>query len=144
MTKIAKRLIKFGMRFMGPHSPQLFEALFIKYNWEQEYDHYFIGTGESKAVAMARAMSHMQGYGIGPIMHEIQELAQFQLPARAKYIEGSGLVQVYCIIGISAEWEDTKWRCPGHRHPPDLRGVGDGPGTGEGHPQRLQPDGETP
>jgi len=109
MTKVPKRLIKFGMQFKGPHNDQLFEALFVAHEWEVEYDKYFIGTGESKAVAMTRALSHMKGSGLAPIFHEIEGEALFQCPINhiSAFIEGDGVCQVYCIIGISAIWEDV-------------------------------------
>jgi hypothetical protein len=100
VSEIAKRLTKFSILFMGPHSAQLFKAVYVP---PTEYDSVFIGTGESKAVASARAMSHMRGAGYGSVFNQIEELVQKHMPARPTSIEGNKEAQVYCIIGISAE-----------------------------------------
>jgi hypothetical protein len=58
--KPAKRLSMITVRYMGPYSPQLFESLFIANDYA-DFEEVAIATGESKAVAAARAISHLHG-----------------------------------------------------------------------------------
>ena len=98
--KPAKRLDKFGIWYKGPHSAEMFKVI---YQEPPDFECVVIGSGESKAVAMARALSHLRGEGFATIMNQIEGEAHFHLPDRATAIEGDDYCQVYCIIGVSAE-----------------------------------------
>jgi len=95
--KPAKRLTKIGIWFKGPHSADLFEALWI---YPSEFDDVFIGTGESKAVAAMRALAHMQGKGLSAIYEAIEREVQTSMPPRSTTVEGDHNCSVYCIVGI--------------------------------------------
>ena len=96
-----KRLEKFGIWYKGPHSAEMFDAIYIE---PTGFECVVTGTGESKAVAAARALSHLRGKGFGAIMNEIEAEMMFHLPERATAVEApEHFLNVYCIIGISAE-----------------------------------------
>ena len=97
---MSKRLTKFYIRFRGPHSALLFKALHFP---EPDHDTEVIGTGESKAVALARAVAHLRAEGYGDCMDQIQDQIDHQMPAEPHAVEGDELCSVYCIIGVSAE-----------------------------------------
>jgi hypothetical protein len=90
------------VRYMGPYSPQLFESLFIANDYA-DFEEVAIATGESKAVAAARAISHLQGKGFGPIMDQIIEFVEREAPRNSHFVEGDLFCSVYCILGVSAE-----------------------------------------
>lgn len=92
------KLEKFGIWFKGPHSEQLFKVL---YNPPSDYDQVFIGSGESKAVAAARALSHTRGCGLSSVYDDLEKLVHRNMPQRSTAIEGDSQCQVYCIIGVS-------------------------------------------
>lgn len=96
-----RKLAKFGIRFMGPHTPELFKALFVEHNWKQEYGQYAIGTGESKAIAAIRAVSHLND--VEDLRGDIDAQVQCHLNDLATCIEGEGRCKVYCIVGIEVE-----------------------------------------
>lgn len=99
MTK--RKLKSFGIRFIGPYSPQLFKAVFVDHDWKTQYDQYTIGTGESKAVAALRAVSHLKD--VEDLRGDIDAHVQYQLNENATVIEGDGMCSVYCIIGIEVD-----------------------------------------
>lgn len=103
--KPAKRLKRVGIWFKGPHSAALFKALHTPEKY-CEFDHVVIGTGESRAVAASRAISHMRDLNIRPILEDIQTHVQVQLPPHASDIEAGGLTSIYCIIALDVERED--------------------------------------
>lgn len=98
----AKRLNKIGVWFKGPHTPELFKMLYIKEKY-REFDHVAVGTGESRAVAAARALSHMRDLNVRPIMDDIQTHVQLQLPRHSNEIEAESGTNMYCIIGIEVD-----------------------------------------
>jgi len=100
--KPAKRLDKIGMWFKGPHSPDLFKALYVESQYA-EFETVSIGTGESKAVAAARAIAHLHGKGYGPVLQEIHDQVERMMPDNSEFVEGDGMSFVYCILGVSAE-----------------------------------------
>lgn len=99
--KPAKRVSKVGMWFKGPHSPDLFKALYVEP--EEEFDAVVIGTGASKAVAAAYAIGHLRGKGFGPVFDQIEDTVEHMLPKNASFIEGDDFTPIYCILGVSAE-----------------------------------------
>jgi hypothetical protein len=97
LTEINMKLEKFGIWFKGPHSEELFKALYVP---PSGFDQIFVGTGESKAVAAARALSHTRGCGLSGIYDELEKLTHRNMPPRSTAIEGDDYCQVYCIIGV--------------------------------------------
>jgi len=100
MLEPAKRLEKISIRFMGPHSSDLFKCLYIP---PVDFEHVSIGTGESKSVAATRAIAHLQGEGFSPILDEIRDAVSNMMPGAPDAVEGDGFCQIYCIIGVTAE-----------------------------------------
>jgi len=98
--KPAQRLSAICVDFKGPHSPDLFKELFVP---REAFDTYTIGTGESKAVAVTRAISHLIGKGYSPILSEIENQVEALMPNNSHYVEGDANCQVYCILYVSAE-----------------------------------------
>ena len=97
------QLDKLRVRFMGPYSAQLFKVAYVE---EPGFDTTVIGTGESKAVAAARALSHLAGQGYATIMNQIEDGVQRNLPERATAIEAPELnINVYAVISLSAKGE---------------------------------------
>jgi hypothetical protein len=94
------KLTKFGMSFKGPYSAELFKQAYIE---PEGFDHVVIGTGESKAIASARAFAHLRGNGINPIMDDISSMIDKNLPSAPHTVEGDDKCSVYCIIGASVE-----------------------------------------
>jgi hypothetical protein len=96
-----KRLEKFGIWYKGPHSAEMFKVIYIE---PVGFECVVVGSGESKAVAAARAISHLRGEGFGAVMNEIEDEMQFHMPDRATAIEApEPFLNVYCIVGVSAE-----------------------------------------
>jgi hypothetical protein len=100
----AKRLTKFGVRFRGPHSPELFKSLHTG-NEETHFDHTVIGTGESRAVAAARAMSHLRPLNLGhKVLADIEAHVALNMPSNPTAIEApEEFLNIYCILSISVE-----------------------------------------
>ncbi|MHC4121601.1 MAG: hypothetical protein ACYSWO_29360 [Planctomycetota bacterium] len=100
--KAAKRLTKFGIWFEGPKTPQLFDLCF---NRDPDgFDHAVVGTGESRAVAASRALSHMRDLNVKPIMGDIESHVQRTLgPGCAEIEAAENELNMYCIIAISVE-----------------------------------------
>lgn len=98
--KPAKRLEKIGLWFKGPHSPDLFKALYVE---PTEFETVVVGTGASKAVAAAYAIGHLTGRGYEPVMEEIQDQVERMMPSNPNFIEGDDMAHVYCILGVTAE-----------------------------------------
>jgi hypothetical protein len=97
----AKRLVELGIRFYGPQAPELFKASYVE---PDKYDHVVIGTGESRAVAAARAVSHMRDLGVQNIKEAIEEHVQVVLTPDCTEIEaGDSELNMYCVIGIRVE-----------------------------------------
>jgi hypothetical protein len=69
------------------------------------FDHNVIGTGESKAVAAMRALSHLHDLDLGrKVRADIETQLQATLPGNASYIEAAHPdLNVYCTIGITVE-----------------------------------------
>jgi|GEM_PF-6387995 len=100
--KPAKKLKKFALRFYGPYSPDMFKAMYVESDFAQ-FDTVVIGTGESKAVAAARALSHLNGKGYGPVMDAIIGEIEFIVPKNSHFIEGDDFCMVYCVLAVGAE-----------------------------------------
>jgi hypothetical protein len=98
--KPAKRLEKIGLWFKGPYSADLFKQIYIE---PEDFETVAIGTGESKDVALTRALAHLNGKGYGPIMVDIVNEARHMAPAAAIQVEGDEYCAVYCILGVTAE-----------------------------------------
>lgn len=99
----AKQLKRIAIRFYGPHSPDLFKLIFVRDEWDVNYDHFVVGTGESRAVAAARAVSHMRDLEVKEIIGDIEAQVQCVLPRNAAEIEGDNICQLYCVIGLDVE-----------------------------------------
>jgi len=100
----AKRLTKFGIRFYGPHSVELFKEV---YTPNDNFDLTVIGTGESKAVAAHRALAHLEGMGVGPITDAIYEELEFVLGPGSSVVEADNRTCfIYCVVNISAGWDE--------------------------------------
>ena len=98
----AKKLTKFGIWFDGPISPELFK---LKYDKPEGFDIIVIGTGESKAVAAYRAISHLEGKGVGPVLEQIFDELEFILTPASSAIEAEPpTTHIYCTIAVSVEW----------------------------------------
>lgn len=97
----AKRLTHFCIRFYGPHGPGLFEACFTK---PDAFDHIVIGTGESRTVAAARALSHMRDLNVQGIREDIEQQVQMVLTPECTEIEApEPEMNMYAVIGLNVE-----------------------------------------
>lgn len=95
------KLKSFRAQFMGPYSAELFKAVFIPDEWSSNYTQFAIGTGESRAVASARAVNHLEG--VDDLLGDIDAQLQCVLTDKATNVEGDEFCSVYCIIGIEVE-----------------------------------------
>lgn len=99
--KPATRLLKFGIWFKGPQTAELFK---YTYHEPQGFDHVLIGSGESRAVAAARALSRLRDLEVRAIREDIE--VQTQLVLRPEYSEveiTEPETSMYCIIGLNVE-----------------------------------------
>ena len=100
----AEKLTKFGIWFDGPMSPELFRLQYIE---PAGFDIVVIGTGESRAVAAYRAVSHLEGKGVGPVLEQVFDELEFVLNPMSSTIEAEPpKTNMYCIIGIGVDWAD--------------------------------------
>jgi hypothetical protein len=100
----AKRLTKFGLQFRGPLTPESFRACYVEPS--HQYDHVVVGSGESRGVAVHRALSHMSDLRVDNVMDDIVAQAMCVAPANChEAVPGAKHrgVGIYCIIGIDVE-----------------------------------------
>lgn len=96
-----KKLKSYGIWFHGPFSPDLFK--YVHTQPPAVFTDVFIGTGESKAVAAMRALSHIKGAGWASEFSRIEELVKQSLPSHSTTIEGDDQCSVYCVLGLENE-----------------------------------------
>lgn len=99
-----KRIKSFSIRFYGPHTPDLFKWCFVEDSWDR-YDQYKIGTGESRAVAATRAVSHLASTitMTNSARDTLTQQSQAALPPGAETVEASSGTNMYCVIGVDLE-----------------------------------------
>jgi len=97
----ATRLTKFGIRFHGPQTPELFDAVPLPHD---EFDHVVVGTGESRAVAASRALAHMRDLNVRGIREDIEAQTQLVLTPECNEVEANSHgMNMYCVVAINVK-----------------------------------------
>ena len=95
---------QYSIRFYGPHSQDLMQYVYTQP--PAVFNDVFIGSGESKAVAAMRALSHMKGAGYSEIFTTVEKMIMDSLPSKATTIEGDENCSIYCVLAFEAEHDD--------------------------------------
>jgi hypothetical protein len=94
------KLTKLYVNWVGPYSGELFIRM---HEAPPNFQHTVIGKGKSKQQATAAVLSELRHLDVRPILNDITDEVQCQLPPHAEVIEGDEHCDVYCVLSINVE-----------------------------------------